>query len=113
MREQTLSVIFLLIVSFLGGIIVKTYILKPEINISYISQAELLDLEKSRLKGEVLNNRQLFFGKPEEAIKLIEEIQTQKSKDNNIVLLSQNSIYGKSVKSISKEVYEQLIERLK
>jgi hypothetical protein len=108
-----ITIVLMLIFSFAAGIITKTYFFKQEISISYISQGELLELEKARLKAEGVNNRQLFFGKPEEAIRLIEEIQSQRSKGNNIVLLSQNSIYGKRVRSISSEVYEQLIERLK
>lgn len=106
------SLILMVIISFLIGFILG-YGLRRETNINYISQSELLELEKARLNKEGVNNRQLFFGKPEEAIKLIEEIQSQKTKGNNIVLLSQNTIYGKKVKSISEEVHRQIIEQLK
>lgn len=103
----------IIIISCFLGVTIGRYFCTKEISITYISQDELLELEKARLVGEKASNRQLFFGTPEKAIKIIEVIQESKSKDNNIVLLSEKAIYGSRVKSISKEVHAEVLRLLK
>ena len=78
----------------------------------YISQTELLSIEKARIEQEPLKNKQLFFGKPEQAIKYIEQVQKQLSKRGVLVLLADNKIYGSNVRSISKETHSQIIKSL-
>lgn len=78
----------------------------------YISQAELLSIEKARIERESLKNKQLFCGKPEQAIKYIEQAQKQLSKRGVLVLLADSKIYGSNVRSISKEVHKDIIKNL-
>ena len=47
-----------------------------------------------------IKDRQLFFGKPEDAIKHIEQIQKDLSKNGVIILLTDSKIYGNNVTSI-------------
>jgi hypothetical protein len=108
-----LTLIAMLITSLLLGYCLEHYLLKQEITISYISQTELMELEKTRLATLDLPSRQLFLGEPEKAIMLIEEQQAKRSNDNNIVLISEKMIYGKKVKSISQEVHSEIINYLK
>ena len=84
-----------------------------DVQISYISQSEILEMETARVQTQALNNRQLFFGKPEQAIKIIESIQRLESTVNNIIQLSEDKIYGKGVKSISKAVHARILKELK
>ena len=84
-----------------------------DVQISYISQSEILEMETARVQTQDLNNRQLFFGKPEQAIKIIESIQRLESTGNNIILLSEDKLYGKGVKSISKAVHARILKELK
>lgn len=102
------SIILGVICFYLGGI----YRLN-NLRFQYISQGEILSLEKERLVTENTRDRQLFFGKPKEAIKHIEQIQKNMSKNGVIILLTDGKIYGTNISSISKEVYLKIIERLK
>jgi hypothetical protein len=103
----------MLVTSFVLGIVLQRYFLQQEITISYISQSELMELEKARLQAQDLSNRQLFLGEPEKAIKLIEELQAQRTNNHNIVLISEKTIYGTRIKSISQEVHSQILNSLK
>jgi len=108
-----LTLVAMLVISFVLGIVLQRYVLKQEITISYISQSELMELEKARLQAQDLPNRQLFLGQPERAIKLIEELQAKKTNNHNIVLISEKTIYGKRIKSISQEVHKEILNSLK
>jgi hypothetical protein len=112
LQEVTLPSVIIFAVTLLAGVLIGAICFKKEIKISYISQSELLELEAERLEKQDSGNRQLFYGKPSKAIKLIEAIQIERSTGSNIVLLSEKAIYGKNVKSISKEVYQELCEML-
>ena len=97
------------IVSFYAGCIYKL----KNMQISYISQGEILALEKERLSNQNIKDRQLFFGKPEKAIEHIEQIQKDMRRENGgNILLTDSKIYGSNVTSVSKEVHLQIIERL-
>jgi len=106
-------IIILLILSSIGAAFYGGLKQRRDVQISYISQAEILEMETSRMQAEAINNRQLFFGKPEQAIKIIDSIQRLESIGNNIILLSEDKIYGKGVKSISKAVHARILEELK
>lgn len=108
-----LTLVAMLAASFTLAIVLQRYVLKEEITISYISQSELMELEKTRMQAQELPNRQLFLGEPEKAIRLIEELQAKRTNDHNIVLISEKTIYGKRVKSISQEVHSQILYQLK
>ena len=97
------------IVSFYAGCIYKS----KNMQISYISQGEILALEKERLSTQNIKDRQLFFGKPEKAIEHIEQIQKDmRSGNGGKILLTDSKIYGDNVTSVSQEVHEKIINRL-
>jgi hypothetical protein len=106
--KYLLAIIIVAIIGFYSGSLYKS----KNIQISYISQGEILVLEKERLSTQNIKDRQLFFGKPENAIKHIEQIQKDMSKNGVIILLTDSKIYGSKIASISKEVHLQIIERL-
>ena len=112
-KPNKLALIAILMASFVLGIVLQRYFLQQEITISYISQSELMELEKARLQAQDLPNRQLFLGEPEKAIRLIEELQANRTNNHNIVLISEKTIYGKRIKSISQEVHSQILNSLK
>ena len=111
--NKKLILIAMLVTSFVLGIALQRYFLQQEITISYISQSELMALEKARLQAQDLSNRQLFLGEPEKAIKLIEELQAKRTNSHNIVLISEKTIYGKRVRSISQEIHSEILNSLK
>jgi cell division septal protein FtsQ len=80
--------------------------------IKYISQGELLTLEKERVSALNIKDQQLFFGKPEQVIKHIEQMQKDMSQSGVILVLADGKIYGSNVSSISKEVHQLIIDRL-
>lgn len=94
--------------SFYAGCIYKP----KNMQISYISQGEILALEKERLSTQNIKDRQLFFGKPEKAIEHIEQIQKDMSESGVNIVLTDSKIYGDNVTSVSKEVHLLIIERL-
>jgi len=108
-----LTFVAMLVTSFVLGSIMQRYVLKEEITISYISQSELMELEKTRLQAQEFPNRQLFLGQPEKAIRLIEELQAKMTNNHNIVLISEKTIYGKRIKSISAQVHSEILNSLK
>jgi len=107
-RYALVAVIFSIIFFFAGDMYRSN-----NVQIKYISQSEILKLEQDRLSAQNLKDRQLFFGKPEQAIKHIEQIQKDMSKKRTIILLADSKIYGNNVSSISKEVHEKIINRLR
>jgi len=86
---------------------------RKDVRILYISQDEIIALEKARIKDESLEGKQLFFGKPEEAVKYIEQEHDKMIKGGNLVLLTDSKIYGSNVHSVSKEVHAKVINSLK
>ena len=102
----------LIIVGFSAGILAGREVWPKPVEVEYISQSELLELEKTRLAQQDLTNRALFLGKPERAIELIKQIQKKQNNNTNIVLLSEQKIYGDKVKSISRKVHNQVISKL-
>lgn len=102
-----ISIILAVIFFYLGGIYRSN-----NQQIQYISQGEILALEKERVSTQNIKDRQLFFGKPEDAINHIEQIQKEMKKNGIIILLTDSKIYGNNVDSISKEVHQKLIDRL-
>lgn len=82
------------------------------IQVQYISQSEILNIEKKRIRNDLASDQQLFFGSPELAIKYIGRAQKQRSKGDVLVFLTDGKIYGPHVRSISKEVHEEIIKNL-
>ena len=85
--------------------------------IEYISQDELINLEKKRIEhegGEQDNYQQnLFFGKNKEATELMAKLAGARQRRNTKVLFTSGSIKSDNVRSISKEIHELVIKELK
>lgn len=112
-RTNAKIILLVAIISFTVGASLSYLLVKQqEVKVSYISQTELLELEKARLAAGSYSTRQLFLGKPEKAIELIEAAQKSRTKGSNIVLISQSAIYGKNVVSISKEIHTEILQQL-
>ena len=82
------------------------------LQVVYISQKEILELEKLRIEKEPSGNKQLFFGNPEKAIEYIEAIEKQMQKSGTLVLLVDGKIYGSNVRSVSSEVHKKITQEL-
>lgn len=113
---------FKIIGIFLAGFVIGALMVSQSINdsvkdmkILYVSQDEIIDLEKERLQS--LGNKenvQLFFGQPDHAIGLIELFATEYENEanGNIVVFSRGSVSGNKVKSISKGLHKKVIKEL-
>ncbi len=108
---RLIMLLIVCIIVFTAGAVTERY-RAPGTIVSYISQSEILELEKARLDANTTSSRQLFFGQPERAIAIIKEMQKKASKPHHIILLAEKAVYGKEVKSISKEVYQEIIKQL-
>jgi hypothetical protein len=94
--------------------------------IMYVSQKEILKLEKERVSKELkeakINQQQknqqtkesnLFFGQINQAIELInEEAQKYKDKRTKVIFAADEFITGEEVISISRQVHQNVIENL-
>jgi hypothetical protein len=85
---------------------------QKNLQVAYISQKEILELEKIRIEKEPSGKKQLFFGNPEKAIEYIEAIEKQMQKSGTLVLLVDSKIYGSNVRSASTEVHKKITEEL-
>jgi hypothetical protein len=92
---------------YLGGICRQ-----KNLQVVYISQKEILELEKARIAQEPSSNKQLFFGNPEKAIEYIEQAEKQMQTSGTLVLLVDSKIYGSNVRSVSAEVHKKITEEL-
>ena len=106
-KYLSISITLAVICFYLGGVYRSN-----NLRFEYVSQGEILALEKVRVSMQNIKDRQLFFGKPEDAIKHIEQIQKDLSKNGVIILLTDSKIYGNNVTSISKEVHKKIVDRL-
>lgn len=81
--------------------------------LAYVAQEEILELEKARLALiKEPDQKQMFFGNLTKATELIENEASSYEDKNTIVVLSSHRVYGDHVRSISKEVYERVIQDL-
>lgn len=113
---------FKIIGIFLAGFVIGALMVSQSISnsakdmkILYVSQDEIIDLEKERLQS--LGNKenvQLFFGQPDHAIGLIElfAAEYENEANGNIVVFSRGPVSGSKVKSISEELHKKVIKEL-
>ncbi len=80
--------------------------------ILYVSQKELMQLEKDRIASMQLEQKELFFGKVERAVKLATELPKQYEKNDVKVLYSTGTISGNNVQSISGKIHREIIKQL-
>lgn len=111
-NKHYLKILIFLLSGFVIGYFSKSQATNANtFDIYYISQDELIQLEHERIRNQDLTDQQLFFGKLDEAIKLIEQIANEKVGSNNRVVFSQGIVSGNKVKSISHEVHKELVSR--
>ncbi|WP_425363579.1 hypothetical protein [Candidatus Tisiphia endosymbiont of Hybos culiciformis] len=80
--------------------------------IIYVSQKEILRLEKERINQQP-KEKNLFFGKTNQAIELINsEAQKYKNKRSKVIFIVDNFITGEGTLSISKQVHQNVIDNL-
>lgn len=84
-----------------------------EIKVFYVSQEEILALEKSRIADIQYQDKKMFFGKAGDAANLIQEIAKEFEDKQNIVIYSEGRVFGKKAESISSKVHQRVIEKLK
>lgn len=83
-----------------------------DIQIVYVSQDEIIELENQRIKEQKLEDRQMFFGELDSAVKLATNIPQSYQNRSTKLVYSMGVVSGKNVRSISKEVHEQIIYEL-
>jgi len=82
-------------------------------NIIYVAQDEIMAFEQARIESDQLADQQLFYGEIEQAVKLATELPKQYQNRDTKLVYSMNSVSGDNVKSISKEIHQAIIARLK
>ena len=111
-KKQYFKFITCLLLGFTIGYFMKSQAVNSDsFDISYISQDELIELEHKRINNQDIADQQLFFGKLDEAIKLLKQIANEKIGHGNRVVFSQGIVSGDGVKSISNQVHEELVSR--
>ena len=113
--QQLVKPLSMLLIGMIFGAFISMFMinLNSDIEILYISQDELIDLEKGRI--EKIKNSQdleLFNGKVERAIGLIEDIAKSYDRGSSRVVFSRGPVNGDNVRSISQEVHTMLIQSL-
>lgn len=85
-----------------------------EMQILYVSRSEIMDLEKARVEQIQDSEGRMFFGEINKAISLIRnEAMKREDKYHRVIFVGDNYVEGRNTKSISKEVYEKVMHRLK
>ena len=86
---------------------------KHLIEINYVSQNELEALEKERISKLPLVERELYFGRVDEAVKMIKsEVEWQNAMLFSKAFITKGAVFGKNVKSISQQVHSKVISQL-
>lgn len=103
----------ILFIGLIFGALVAMLLINSDIEILYISQDELIDLEKSRVEQRAnRKGAELFNGQVERSIGLIENIAKSYETSSSKVVFSRGSVNGDNVRSISNEVHIKLLEEL-
>lgn len=114
-KKRRLKQVICFLSGMLVALLISDFLNKPAMStrILYVSQDELLKLEKNRLENQKEGvDKQLFYGKPKFAIKIIKEIACEYSTSTDKVVFSRGPVSGDDVHSISGEVYELLLNKI-
>lgn len=104
-----LLMIICFVLGALAGKIQTSITCKFKGPIYYISQEEILTLEKERVGT---SGKALFYGKNQEAFLQIDKFIKDYEKQGKPILLSKGEILGNQALSVSKEVYDQVLRTL-
>ena len=113
--QQLVKPLSMLLIGMIFGTFISMFMinLNSDIEILYISQDELIDLEKNRIESaKNSKDLELFNGKVERSIGLIEDIAKSYDRGSSKVVFSRGPVNGKNVRSISQEVHVKLLEEL-
>lgn len=80
------------------------------VNIVYVSRDEIVDFERKRIKEASEEN--LFYGKIDDAISLVQKISANQGNNRTIVIYSMSPVFTKGVESISLNVHREVIDEL-
>ncbi|MCC8419219.1 MAG: hypothetical protein LN590_06825 [Rickettsia endosymbiont of Glossina mortisans submortisans] len=95
----------------LGSQILSNY--QDKMQILYVSRSEIMDLEKARIEQSQDPAGRMFFGEINKAINLIRnEAINYEDKYHRVIFVGDNYVEGRNAKSISKEVYEKVMQQL-
>ncbi len=115
------SILLYVIAVIVGGIIgvviswlvtMKFVNIAQQCKIVYVAQDEIIELENNRIKQELLEKRQMFFGEITEALNLVTKLPETYRNRTTKVVYSMGLVSGNNVRSISKEVHQQIIKEL-
>ncbi len=85
-----------------------------KMQILYVSRSEIMELEKARVEQSQDSEGRMFFGEINKAIRLIrEEAMKHENNYNRVIFVGDNYVEGRNTHSISKEIYEKVMHRLK
>src|SRR6476659_8149281 len=95
----------------LGSQMLSNY--QDKMQILYVSRSEIMDLEKARLEQSQASTGRMFFGEINKAISLIRGAAINyEDKYQRVIFVGDNYVEGRNTQSISKEVYEKVINQL-
>lgn len=82
--------------------------------IKYVSEEELIDLERSRIEKEIKNpeEKDLFYGDIDKAIELTTKLAASHNNRTTRVIFSISPVFAKGAESISMEIHQKVIEQL-
>lgn len=112
-KGSYIKMLFMFYIGALSGWIFSEWFINhaKNIQILYLSQDEIIALEKERVKIDDTETG-LFYGRIEEAIMLIEKEANKQIGRNTKLIFSGGAVSGTGVKSISKQVYHKVLAEL-
>ena len=108
-----MKMLFMFYIGSLSGWIFSEWFINhaENIQILHLSQDEIIELEKDRVKIDYTESG-LFYGRIDEAIMLIEKEANKQIGRNTKLIFSRGAVSGTGVKSISDQVYHKVLAEL-
>lgn len=112
-KSSHMKMLFMFYIGSLSGWIFSEWFINhaENIQILYLSQDEIIELEKDRVKIDYTESG-LFYGRIDEAIMLIEKEANKQIGRNTKLIFSRGAVSGTGVKSISDQVYHKVLAEL-
>jgi hypothetical protein len=108
-KTLILFVITSSVASFLLGF--YSYVSKSR-EVNYVSLNEIIDFEYDRIsRSDNPKEKDLFYGY-EDAADLVMRVASSLNDKGKITLFSKDKVYGRNVKSVSREVYDLVMMEL-
>ncbi len=81
-------------------------------HVVYVAQDEIIKAENERIAHLIPSHQQLFFGEIDQAVSLATTLPKAYEDKSTKVVYSMSSVAGDKVRSISKEIHQQIILEL-